>query len=91
MLNKIKKDIYNIKIILLGESGVGKTNLINAYFGNSFVSDISITATPNQSHDKVDVGNNICYIDIWDTMGQEKYHSMTKSFIKAILLYLYMI
>ena len=91
MSDNIKKNIYNIKIILLGESGVGKTNLINAYFGNPFNTDISMTTTPNQSHSKVDIENNICYLDIWDTMGQEKYHSMTKSFIKGshIIIFVY--
>lgn len=91
MSDNIKKNIYNIKIILLGESGVGKTNLINAYFGNPFNTEISITTAPNQSHSKVDIENNICYLDIWDTMGQEKYHSMTKSFIKGshIIIFVY--
>ena len=48
-----------IKAILLGNVGVGKTNLINAYFGNPFNTDISMTTTPNQSHSKVDIENNI--------------------------------
>ena len=91
MSDTINKTIYNVKIILLGESGVGKTNLINAYFGNPFNEDISITTIPNQSHAKVDIDNNICYLDIWDTMGQEQYHSMTKSFIKGshIIIFVY--
>ena len=87
----IKKSIYNIKIILLGESGVGKTNLINAYFGNDFKSDVLTTANPSQSHDKIEIKNNICYIDVWDTMGHEQYRSVTKSFIKGshIIIFVY--
>ena len=87
----IKKNIYNIKIILLGESGVGKTNLINAYFGNNFMHNMSLTASPSQSHGKIEIKNNICYIDMWDTMGQEKYRSMTKNFIKGshIIIFVY--
>ena len=87
----IKKSIYNIKIILLGESGVGKTNLINAYFGNTFNSETLITANPSQSHAKIEIRNNIFYIDMWDTMGHELYRSITKSFIKGshIIIFVY--
>lgn len=87
----IEKNIYNIKIILLGETGVGKTNLINAYFGNNFVSEILPSASPSQSHEKIDIKNNICYIDIWDTMGHEQFRSITSSFIKGshIIIFVY--
>ena len=89
--NKIKKNIYNLKIILLGEGGVGKTNLINAYFGNNFVEERIATQKPNKSYDKVEIKDNICYIDIWDTMGQEEYRSTTNSFIKGshIIIFVY--
>ena len=89
--NKIKKNVYNIKIILLGEGEVGKTKLINAYFGNDFTEDNSNTEKPSRSFDKIEIKNNICYIDIWDTMGQEKYRSMTSNFIKGshIIIFVY--
>ena len=87
----IKKNVYNIKIILLGEGEVGKTKLINAYFGNDFTEDNSNTEQPSRSFDKIEIKNNICYIDIWDTMGQEKYRSMTSNFIKGshIIIFVY--
>ena len=80
----IKKNIYNIKIILLGISGVGKTNLIDTYFGNAFNPNSTPSSNPSQSHDKIIINDNIFYIDIWDTMGQEKYLSVTQNFIKGI-------
>ena len=87
----IKKNIYNIKIILLGISGVGKTNLIDTYFGNNFNPDSTPSSNPSQSHDKIIINDNICYIDIWDTMGQEKYLSVTQNFIKGshIIIFVY--
>jgi GTPase SAR1 family protein len=54
-MTQITKIIYNIKIILLGETGVGKTNLINAYFGNSFNPNNLTTTNPNQSHGKLEI------------------------------------
>ena len=87
----IKKNIYNIKIILLGISGVGKTNLIDTYFGNTFNPNSTPSSNPSQSHDKIIINDNICYIDIWDTMGQEKYLSITQNFIKGshIIIFVY--
>ena len=87
----INKSVYNIKIILLGETGVGKTNLINAYFGNSFVEDVLGTISPKQSHETIEINDKICFIDMWDTMGQEKYRSLTTSFIKGshIIIFVY--
>ena len=82
---------YYIKIILLGEAGVGKTNLINAYFDNSFNMNQKSTSTPNQSFKTLEINNTKLNISIWDTMGQELYRALTKSFIKgshiAILIY----
>ena len=82
---------YYIKIILLGEAGVGKTNLINAYFDNAFNMNQKSTSTPNQSFKTLEINNTKLNISIWDTMGQELYRALTKSFIKgshiAILIY----
>ena len=90
-MTEITKNIYNIKIILLGETGVGKTNLINCYFGNKFMRDNLTTISAHQSHQTVNIKNNICYVDIWDTMGQEKFHSVTQSLIKGshIVIFVY--
>ena len=80
-----------IKAILLGNVGVGKTNLINAYFGNSFNPNNLTTTNPNQSHGKLEIKNRVCYIDIWDTMGQEQYRAVTTNFIKGshIVIFVY--
>ena len=91
--NKVnKKDsIPNIKVILLGEMGVGKTNLINAYCDRRFVPHNCPTTSPEFSQKKIKIDNKNYIIDIWDTAGQEKYHSMTKIFIKGaqIIIFVY--
>ena len=74
---------YNIeiKIVILGESGVGKSNLINRYNGGQFNPD----SLPNNSSffmsKNLKFGEKIYRINIWDTAGQEKYHSLTKIFL----------
>ena len=82
------------KVILLGESGVGKVGLIARFINNSF--EDNITSTTGASYygktmtfDEYD-GKSIKF-EIWDTAGQEKYRSLTKTFYKdakvAILVY----
>ena len=52
--NNVKKDI---KIILLGETGVGKTNLINAFFGLKFQDQIDSTLASYCNEGKFNYNN----------------------------------
>ena len=72
----------DIKIILLGESGTGKTSLINSAQGLSFVEGTEITTMIN-SFVKLSVKiDGVKYIiNLWDTIGQERYRSLTKVFL----------
>ena len=81
------------KVVLIGESGVGKTCIISRYITGSF--DSNTTSTNGASYCSKNVkyenlGKNLL-LDIWDTAGQEKYKSLTKFFYKdaavAILVY----
>ena len=86
----IKKSYY-IKIILLGEQGTGKTNLINVYFDKPFKPGEDPNITPTQSFQSYDSNNNKYNITFWDTMGQERYRSITKTYIKGsnIIIFVY--
>ena len=81
------------KVVLIGESGVGKTCIISRYISGTF--DSNTTSTNGASYCSKNVkyenlGKNLL-LDIWDTAGQEKYKSLTKFFYKdaavAILVY----
>ena len=87
--NIIKKN--KIKIILLGETGVGKTNLINVFFNKHFNEDSDTTFSPEFSQKKIKIGNNSYILDVWDTAGQEKFSSITKIFVKGahIVIFVY--
>ena len=80
MSEQISQDY--IKIILLGESGVGKTNLINVAMGKEFnpSSHSSLTSSYYKSSIEIDKKKYI-YI-LWDTAGQETYRSLNQFFIK---------
>lgn len=83
----------NIKIILLGESGVGKTNLINVFFGLGFKEFIPSNISTNCFDGTFNYNNQDYNYSIWDTAGQELYKSINKMFIRdaKIILIVYSI
>ena len=84
-------DPASIKVILLGETGVGKTCLINAYIGKRFMQNCLTTSSPESERKIIEINQKKYLIELWDTAGQEKYRSMNNLFIKeskvVILVY----
>ena len=72
----------SIKLIVLGESGVGKTNIINRYCGLTFQEDSKTTSASSYMEKKLRVEDKVVNLNLWDTAGQEKFHSVTKIFMK---------
>ena len=82
MSKKKVQPASEIKIILLGESGVVKTNLINILMGLPF-NENEITSTSNSYMEKkVTINKKLYKLNLWDTIGQEKYRQLTKIFYK---------
>ena len=80
-----------IKLILVGDSGTGKTNLINVSAGLKFDSD-SPTTTSCAYIQKIIKRNKKEYkVNLWDTIGQERYRALTKIFVKDsnIVIFVY--
>ena len=87
----LENDTAEIKIILLGESGTGKSNLVNICcnlkFNENSASNISSTIL-----EKIITIGNIQYrLKFWDTAGQEKFRSLNNIFIKdsKICIFIY--
>ena len=84
-MNAAEKEIETkeIKVILLGDSGVGKTCIINRYINNEYIPGSESTLGSTFSTKEI-LKENIKYrLNIWDTTGQERYHSITNLFIKG--------
>ena len=79
-MNDSEKD--ELKCILLGESGVGKTCLINALIGLGFNPNEISSISSSYVTKKIIIGDKSYKVNLWDTIGQEEYHSLTKIFIK---------
>ena len=72
-----------IKVILLGESGVGKTNLIRVAMGKNFDPNENSTLTSSFFEEQISINNKNYLYCLWDTAGQEAYRSLNKIFIKG--------
>ena len=82
-MKKNYKEKKEVKVILLGESGVGKTCIIERYMSNKFNSNLPSTLCSAYSIKKIIRDNTLYEINICDTTGQEKYHSVTNLFVKG--------
>ena len=80
-----------IKVILLGDSGVGKTNLINIVTGKEFNENEIITIASSFSKKIININGNEYNINLWDTIGQEKLRQLTKLFYinSKIVIFVY--
>jgi small GTP-binding protein len=80
------------KLILVGESGVGKTSIINQFLSKTFDSNITTSLTCDKWEKTIKLKDNkYLNVDIWDTAGQEKFRAINKIFLKntqiALLVY----
>ncbi len=81
-----------VKIILLGESSVGKTSLISAFNGDKFENEILSTINFSSIKKDIIIDDNTKFkVEIWDTAGQERYRSVNQLAIKGsqIVIFVY--
>ena len=75
--------IETIKVVLLGEAGVGKTSIINQFTTHQFDPDCLSSISAQFISKSINYeGYGAIKYDIWDTAGQERYRSMAKIFYK---------
>ena len=82
-------DNTDIKAILLGNAGVGKTNLINVSVGLPFNKNEKSTISNTFVSKVLNINNTNYNIDLWDTAGQERYYNITKIFFKGSQLVIF--
>ena len=79
------KNKHKFKIILIGDSGVGKTSLLMKYMDGEVASDIKCTINAEFKIKSINIDPlTSVQITIWDTCGQEKYKSITKQYFEDV-------
>jgi small GTP-binding protein len=88
-----REEKKEIKVILVGEPGTGKTCLINVATGGKFSQNMDSTIDSTFVTKKIVKDNKEYSLNLWDTAGQEKYHSVTRLFLKnsEIVIFVYAI
>ena len=84
--------IESFKVVLIGETGVGKTSIITQFIDQTFQEDLQTTTGGTFSTKSVQCDNGkVLKFEIWDTAGQERYRSLATMFYKdanaAIMVY----
>ena len=78
------EDEYNkIKIMLIGDSTVGKTSLIRKYCENEFSETYITTVGIDFQIKYLDINNKKIKLQIWDTAGQERYQTVAKNYFNS--------
>ena len=83
----------SIKVILLGDSSVGKSSLIERLKSNSFNSNQTATIALEHHNIIIKVNSSIVRMQIWDTAGQEKFDSIASTYYKSadVVIFVYSI
>ena len=68
------------KVVLIGESGVGKTSIIQRFITNIFNPQQKTTGGANFIERKMEINDYKIKFEIWDTVGQERFRSLAKVF-----------
>ena len=81
----------NIKLILLGNAAVGKTSIINRYVTDTFEDELISSSSMTYTQKRIIINKQKITLNIWDTVGQEKFQSLSKLFFNdtkiVILVY----
>ncbi|KAJ9550297.1 hypothetical protein OSB04_014342 [Centaurea solstitialis] len=82
---------YLFKLVLIGDSGVGKSNLLSRFTRNEFNLETKSTIGVEFATRSLNVDGKIIKAQIWDTAGQERYRAITSAYYRgavgALLVY----
>ena len=83
MTNVPNKFDHLFKILIIGESGVGKTCFLLRYAENSFVANHLLTIGIDFKIKVIEIEGKNIKLQIWDTAGQDRFRTITKTYYKG--------
>ncbi|CAF0948523.1 unnamed protein product [Adineta steineri] len=83
--------LTTLKVLIIGESGVGKSSLLLRFTDNTFDEDMAATIGVDFKVKQLEINDNRVKLAIWDTAGQERFRTLTPGYYRgaqgAILVY----
>jgi Ras-related protein Rab-7A len=72
-----------MKVVFLGDAGVGKTSILNQFVNRDFSLQYRPTIGADFTSRQVEVDGTFLTLQLWDTAGQERYRSLASSFFRG--------
>ena len=82
-LGSENNNMRRFKILLLGDSGVGKSSLILRWTEDRYLATLTGTVGVNFKSKKVTIDEEAVHIQVWDTAGQQQFHKITTSYYRG--------
>ena len=76
---------YLIKLLLIGDSGVGKSCLLLRFSDDAFNTSFITTIGIDFKIRTVEIDNKRCKLQIWDTAGQERFRNITSAYYRGAM------
>jgi Ras-related protein Rab-11A len=77
---------YLFKVVLIGDSGVGKSNLLSRFTRNEFNLESKSTIGVEFATKSIQAEGKTIKAQIWDTAGQERYRAITSAYYRLVTL-----
>ncbi|KAI5180524.1 hypothetical protein NEOKW01_0828 [Nematocida sp. AWRm80] len=77
------EEVQQLKLLIIGESGVGKTSILQRFIENTFQKGFTSTIGIDFRSKRIEVDGKEVELQIWDTAGQERFFSITKSYYRG--------
>ncbi|KAI3764974.1 hypothetical protein L2E82_14992 [Cichorium intybus] len=74
---------YLFKVVLIGDSGVGKTNLLSRFSKNEFSLELKPTIGVEFATRSINIDDKVIKAQIWDTAGQERYRAVISAYYRG--------
>jgi small GTP-binding protein len=81
----MSEQVLSIKLVLIGNSGVGKTAILSRLVNNAFASSSTCTIGVEHRSYHLDTDLGSASLAIWDTAGQERYRSVSRAYFRNAL------
>lgn len=81
--NNIIQEDYSVKIVVVGDSGVGKSNILSRYAQDEFNFDSKATVGVELYTKTFKINDKYVKVHFWDTAGQERYKSITAAYYRG--------
>lgn len=74
---------YLFKLIIIGDSGIGKSCLLNRFSDDVYTDAYISTIGVDFKIRTIEIGGRVCKLQIWDTAGQERFRTITSSYYRG--------